>query len=258
MYPVIILWAHPRSMSTAIERVMRERGDLDCLHEPFLHYYYLQHSEKALPHFDSEQDHPTSYADTRDMILQHAETSPVFVKDMSYYVLADILQDVKFCRRVRHCFLIRHPLRSIMSYYKLDAAVARDEIGLEAQWLHLRGLQELGITNSVVLEAEAVQADTAQAMRLFWQALGLAYNQQALSWQQESTPQDWQYVQGWHQNVSASQGIRQPRQSESDQAQVEFDQLCENAPQLREFLHHHLPFYEHLKAYSVTRAQNGS
>jgi hypothetical protein len=258
MHPVIILWAHPRSMSTAIERIMRERGDFDCLHEPFLHYYYLQRSTKALPHFDSEQDHPSSYADTRDLILRRAETMAVFVKDMSYYVLADILQDEEFCRRVRHCFLIRHPLRSIMSYYKLDAAVGRDEIGLESQWLHLQGLQNLDITNSVVLEAEAVQTDTEQAMRLFWQALDLDYNEQALSWQQESTPQDWQYVKGWHQNVSVSQGIRQPGESESDQAQEEFNQLCENAPHLREFLHHHLPFYTLLKAHSVTRGEDGS
>jgi len=39
MHPVIILWAHPRPMSTAIESVMRKRGDLDCLHEPFLPFY---------------------------------------------------------------------------------------------------------------------------------------------------------------------------------------------------------------------------
>ena len=71
MHPVIILWAHPRSMSTAIERVMRERGDFDCLHEPFLHYYYIERSAKPLPHFDTEQDHPSSYAETRDMILRH-------------------------------------------------------------------------------------------------------------------------------------------------------------------------------------------
>jgi hypothetical protein len=42
MNPIIFLWAHPLSMSTVIERVMRERSDLDCLHEPFLRYYYLE------------------------------------------------------------------------------------------------------------------------------------------------------------------------------------------------------------------------
>ncbi|MCP4876795.1 MAG: hypothetical protein GY896_15150 [Gammaproteobacteria bacterium] len=254
MHPVIILWAHPRSMSTAIERVMREREDFDCLHEPFLHYYYLQRSNKPLPHFDSEQNHPTSYAQTRDMILQRAESAPVFAKDMSYYVIPEILEDEEFCERVRHCFLIRNPMRSIMSYYKLDAEVDLDEIGIEAQWRHLHGLQQQGIGNSVVLEAEAVQNDTKQSMRLFWKALGLEYVSQALSWEQESTPEDWQYVQGWHQNVSASQGIRESSEIESEKARVDFDHICLEAPQLVDYLQHHLPFYEQLKAFSVTRS----
>ena len=115
MNPVIFLWAHPRSMSTAIERIMRERGDFDCLHEPFLHYYYIERSDRGLPHFDHEREHPTSYAGTRDLILRQAESSPVFAKDMSYYEMPEILEDESFCRRVRHCFLIRNPLRSILS-----------------------------------------------------------------------------------------------------------------------------------------------
>jgi hypothetical protein len=58
MNPIIFLWAHPRSMSTAIERVMRERCDFDCLHEPFLRYYYLQRVNpervnQPLPHCQS-------------------------------------------------------------------------------------------------------------------------------------------------------------------------------------------------------------
>ena len=258
MHPVIILWAHPRSMSTAIERIMRERGDFDCLHEPFLHYYYLERSSKPLPHFDSEQNHPTSYADTRDMILQRAEDTPVFAKDMSYYVVPEILQDAEFCARVRHCFLIRDPLRSIVSYFKLDPEVKLDEIGIEAQWQHLQGLQQLGINNSVVLEAEAVQADTAQVMRQFWDALGLDFEAQALSWEQESTPGDWQYVQGWHQSVSESQGIRELSEAEAERSRAEFDQLCVEAPQLADYLQHHLPFYERLRLHSVTRESHGS
>ena len=257
MHPIIVLWAHPRSMSTAIERVMRERGDFDCLHEPFLHYYYLERcGGKPLPHFDSEQEHPVSYTETRDMILQHAEQAPVFAKDMSYYVVPEILQDHEFCRRIRHCFLIRNPLRSIMSYYKLDPDLVLDEIGIEAQWQHLQGLQQLGIENSVVLEAEAVQVDAARAMGLFWQSLDLDNNEQALSWKQGSTPQDWQYVQGWHQSVSDSQGIRALSSLETEQAVIEFDQLCQQAPQLNDFLNHHQSFYDQLKQHSVTRDED--
>ena len=66
MNPIIFLWAHPRSMSTAVERIMRERGDLDCLHEPFLHYYYQHRANKPLPHFERKADHPGSYEETSD------------------------------------------------------------------------------------------------------------------------------------------------------------------------------------------------
>lgn len=254
MNPIIMLWAHPRSMSTAIERIMRERGDFDCLHEPFLHYYYIELSDKALPHFDSEQDHPSSYAQTRDMILEKAEQSPVFAKDMSYYVIPQLLEDTEFCRRVRHCFLIRNPLRSIMSYYKLDNSLQLNEIGLEAQWRHFQGLEAVGINDCVVLEAEAVQADTVMAMRLFWQALGLDFVERALQWKSDSSPRDWQYVQGWHQNVSDSEGIRKISSAEEGRASTEFEALCQKAPQLRDFLDYHLPFYQQLRAQSLSRS----
>lgn len=253
MNPVIILWAHPRSMSTAIERVMRERGDFDCLHEPFLHYYYLERSGKSLPHFDSEQEHPTGYADTRDLILQRAAGMPVFAKDMSYYVVPEILGDLAFCRQVRHCFLIRNPVQSIMSYYRLDNDVSLAEIGIEAQWRHFEGLLQLGIDNSVVLEAEAVQADPGRAIGGFWQALGLDYIEQALHWERNSIPGDWQYVQGWHRSVSASSGIRRQAATDFAAVQAEFENLCAEAPHLKEFLDFHMPFYERLKERSINR-----
>jgi hypothetical protein len=246
MHPIIFLWAHPRSMSTAIERIMRERGDLECLHEPFLHYYYLQRSNKPLPHFDSEQDHPSDYAGTRDMILRRAEDSALFIKDMSYYVIPEILQDGDFCRRIRHCFLLRNPMRAIMSYYRLDNSLTLDEIGIESQWRHLQGLQALGIEDSIVIEAEAVQADPAASMRGFWQALGLEYIDSALRWDDGSTPQDWQYVEGWHQAVSASRGIHSQTPQDEERIEDEFAQLCREAPQLADYLRHHLPFYQRL------------
>ena len=244
-------------MSTALERVMRERGDFDCLHEPFLHYYYLQRAGKSLPHFDTEQDHPVSYADTRDMILARAEHAPVFAKDMSYYVIPELLEDSAFCRRVRHCFLIRNPLRSILSYYRLDATVSCYEIGVEAQWRHFQGLRQMGIEDSIVLEAEMVQADTARAMRQFWSRLGLDYREQALSWQEQEIPEDWQYVEGWHASVRDSRGIRRESEDTHAKARQEFDRLCQQAPQLRDYWQHHAPFYRQLRAHSLLRYAHG-
>ncbi len=252
MHPIVILWAHPRSMSTAIERVMRERGDFDCLHEPFLHYYYLEKCGKPLPHFDSEQDHPTSYSETRDMILDRASRAPVFAKDMSYYVIPELLEDSEFCRQVSHCFLIRNPRYSIMSYYKLDQSISLDEVGIEAQWRHLEGLRTLGIDRLPVLEAEAVQRDAAFAMRRFWHALELDDCQQALNWDAESTPEDWQYVQGWHQQASTSRGILAASAGDDERARQKFEELVRQVPHLNQYLQHHLEYYDRLRRHSVT------
>ena len=257
MNPIIFLWAHPRSMSTAIERVMRERGDFDCLHEPFLRYYYLQRVNKPLPHFDNEQEHPLTYADTRDLILERAEKAPLFVKDMSYYVMPEILQDREFCQRIRHCFLIRNPLHAILSYYRLDADVTLSEIGIEMQWRHFEGLQRLGIDDNLVLEAEAVQADSVSCMRQFWSALGLEDRQHALCWDKTTSPDDWRYVQGWHQSVTESSEIRRILPTEEQSKTADFERLCQSAPQLQSYLEHHQLFYHKLRKHSLTSLAHG-
>lgn len=251
MYPIIILWAHPRSMSTAIERIMRERGDFECLHEPFLQYYYQQRSKRDLAHFSSQASHPTSYVETRDLILRQAESSPVFIKDMSYYVMPELFDKGDFWRRVTHCFLIRNPLRSIVSFYRLDPGFTRYEVGLEAQWQHYNRLLDAGLVPGPVLEAESVQADCAGMMRRFWRMLGLDYLEHALEWDPDSTPADWRYVEGWHQSVSQSGGIRPVDDADDRLARQAFEKLCREAPQLRDYLEHHEPFYRHLQQVSL-------
>ena len=37
---MLFLWATPRSTSTAFEWMMRQRGDVECFHEPFNEAYY--------------------------------------------------------------------------------------------------------------------------------------------------------------------------------------------------------------------------
>ncbi len=231
---------------------MRERGDFQCLHEPFLRYYYFQRTNKKLPHFDGEDGQPRTYQDTRKMILKLAQNGPVFAKDMSYYVMPELLEDVEFCARIRHCFLIRHPRKSILSYYRLDPEFSCEEIGLNSQWQHYQGIEKLGLEAPVVLEAEAIQSDTESAMRLFWQALGLDFVARAFAWSSDTTPQDWQYVEGWHQQVGLSTGIRSVSVEDEKKAITDFEKTVQQAPHLKVFYETHLPSYEALKAHSLT------
>ena len=246
-HPIIALWSHPRSMSTAFERIMRSRGDLDCLHEPFMYDYYVNRSTKQMPHFDVREDHPRSYEAIRDMIIARAEHGPVFFKDMSYYVIPHILDDDAFFARVTHSFLIREPRAAILSYAKLDPDMLIDEIGLEAQWRHAEAVTARTARPPVVVRSEAVQADPERHMRRYWEAVGLSHRPEALHWN-DAAPADWQQVQGWHGNVMASTEIRPITAEHQAHTEAEFARLAAAEPRFQAYLDHHLPFYARLLA----------
>jgi hypothetical protein len=249
-HPVIALWSHPRSMSTAFERIMRARGDLECLHEPFMYDYYINRSTRQMPHFDALDDHPRSYDAIRDMILEKAERRPVFFKDMSYYVVPHIFADPVFLARVTHSFLIRCPKASIVSYAKLDPDMLLEEIGLEAQWRHAEYLMGRTGRAPVVVQSESVQADPHGQMRKYWQAVGLPDRPEALDWK-EPAPDDWQQVQGWHQDVMSSKTIRPISAEQAARTEADFARLVAAAPRFQSLYDHHRPFYDRLRAFSL-------
>jgi len=249
MHKLIALWSHPRSMSTAMERVMRERGDLTCLHEPFMYHYYIGQGRDGFPGFEARPDHPTGYAGIRDMLLEQAAQGPVFFKDMAYYVREEVARDAAFLARLTHCFLIRHPLASILSYHKLDPGLTCREIGLEEEWKLYEAVRAAG-HDAVVVEAETVRAETRATMAALWARIGLDYREAAFDWA-AAAPRDWEHVSAWHEEASTSSGIRGADAEEMLRKQMEFDALAEEAPHLRAWLDHHMPFYEKLSEVAI-------
>lgn len=249
MNRIYALWSHPRSMSTAMERVMRERGDLDCHHEPFMYDYYLHRRVRKMPHFEAESDRPTSYDDVRAMLLKRADHGPVFIKDMSYYVMPRIVEDADLSARLVNGFLIRDPIASLPSYFKLDPDVTLEEIGLEAQAQHFTALAKAGITAPVIL-AEDVRRDTRGTVGALWRAFGLPPADHAFEWS-DKQPDDWKQVGQWHGRVSSSTGIAPMTDAEITEQKRKFDALVRQHPHAQNYLDHHLPYYEMLKAHAL-------
>ena len=242
-HPIVALWAHPRSMSTATERVMRERGDCTVFHEPFLVDYYLNRGVSDLAMLEEDKTKPQDYEGVRSMLLDAAGEGPVFFKDMSYYVVPRIFEDAEFARRLCNVFLIRDPRRSIASYYKLDPTFSLEEVGIEAQWQHYCYLKDRLDEAPMVIEAEAVAEDPQGTIGRLWSYAGLPYAEKAFEWNAEDEPADWQYVRGWHDNAASSSGIRR---DDKDPKEV-FGAVADKG-NLREYLAHHWVFYEKLKA----------
>lgn len=237
-------------MSTATERIMRERGDLWCAHEPFLYDYYVHRGVSDLPHFDIQTDQPTEYGEIRGSLLARAEDGPVFFKDMAFYVMPRILSDPEFLDRLTHVFLIRNPVAAILSYHKLDPGVTLEEVGIEAQWRLYEALKARG-ADPVVIEAEAVQRDAEQVMGALWRRIGLPHCADAFDWQAD-IPKDWKQVGAWHGSVAASGGIRPQPAGEDERKRRAFEDRVQEAPHLADFLRHHDVFYRRLQAEALT------
>lgn len=245
MNKMIVLWSHPRSMSTATERLMRERGDLWCAHEPFMYDYYVHRGVARMPHFDVQDNHPVHYEAIRDMLMARARTEPVFFKDMAYYVMPRILSDSEFLQRLTHVFLIRNPVAAILSYHKLDPGLTLEEVGIEAQWALFDALRRKN-ASPVVIEAEDVRRDPEGMMRRLWHAIDLPYRAEAFEWQAEN-PKDWAQVGAWHGKASTSTGILPEDKDEVARKDAEFAELTRAHPNLTAYLVHHAPFYRLLQ-----------
>lgn len=253
MYPIYALWAHPRSMSTAIERIMRERGDLDCAHEPFMYDYYLHRRAAGLtPHFDAEPDHPRSYEDIRAMLLRRADAEPVFIKDMSYYVFPHILEDSELMARLRNAFLIRRPQASLVSYFRIDPDFSSQEAGLDAQWHHFQALQAQSGTAPPVIRAEDVRANPRGVIGRLWSVLGLSPCDSAFDWQGAPAPKDWEQVGGWHGTAMATTGILPPGEDVEIEETRRFEAAAAQAPHLRDYLQTHQHAYAKLSDFALS------
>lgn len=241
MNDIIFLWAHPRSVSSAMERIMLERGDMTTFHEPFIYVYYVHEAKKALPCFDVDPDHPTSYLDIKRMLFAAAERRTIFVKDMCYYLTEHIMDDPEFIQRIRNTFLIRTPEKSIPSYFKIDKQLSSEEVGLEAEYRYFERVVELTGQTPIVIDAEDVQADTEGTMRAYCRALGIEFIPESLNWH-TAVPEAWQFVAGWHGDLSKSKGIAKSVASST---------RTDDDPRLRQYCEHHLPFYLELRKHRL-------
>lgn len=235
------LWCHPRSMSTAVERIMRERGDLEVLHEPFMYDYYISGDREKFTGFAPEADHPVTYEGIRAMILDKAAAGPVFLKDMGYYVADALPSDPGFARQMTHGFLVRDPAEAVVSYAKRQRDFTCEEVGLEALWRLYASLKDQGCTCHV-LSSAAIRSDPAAAMAAYWSAIGLADCPEALRWDAK-VPEGWRAVETWHREVLETSEILPPDTGRDAEAEL----AALGAP-FTDYVAHHRPFHELLLA----------
>lgn len=213
MHRILALWAVPRSTSTAFEWMMRQRGDMDCLHEPFGEAWY-QGEDPLWPRFrDGDKTTPgLTLESVWDDIRSRATTRPVFLKDFPHYINHMWTRD--FLAQMSHAFLIRDPAKTISSIYDKWPDFDETEVGFPEQRALFDLLWALNGTPPPVIDSDDLLENPEAGVAAFCDAVGVPFLEDALSWAAGGDPSAHSWWDGgsFHYNLASSTGLKpQPR-----------------------------------------------
>jgi len=251
MHDIHVLWATPRSTSTAFEWMMRMRGDMACFHEPFGEAWYQGDDARAPRLTASSPRKPgLSFASVQEKLHETAKKRPVFSKDMPQFT--EHLWNDEFLARFRHGFLIRDPAKVLASLQRSydkkgdGEGFTRNEIGFIEQ----RRLFDLLVNTHgaapVVIDSDDLLEDPYAMVARYCNAIGIPFIAEALSWEPGSRSEVLWYDSDdsiWHETLKNSDGLKaQPRKC------IDVSEL---SPRLQDLYDEFLPHYRHLHAFRL-------
>jgi hypothetical protein len=208
----VALWAVPRSVSTAFERVFVERGDFKVFHEPFSASYYYSRERRSDRYADIE---PKAEYDPKNVLerILEAKEKPVFFKDMAYHVSGFITEE--FVARFTNTFIIRDPTPVIASLSRFWPDFTLEETGYE-QLHRLFGLAVENGEEPAIVDASDLIRNPEGTVAAYCGKLGVPFIPEALSWEAGEVP-GWEMWSEWHEEAEQSTGIKkQPLEDDTE------------------------------------------
>lgn len=244
MHKIVLLWATPRTTSTAFEWMMRMRKDMICFHEPYGEAWY-KGDDALFPRLTG--DSPRIAGLTREVItgrlLRAAGERPVFSKDMPHYIMD--LADDAFLDRFTHSFLIRDPAKSIPSIHKRGPDWHPGEYGfIEHRALFDRVAAHRGRPPPVI-DSDDLLTDPHGVVAAWCRAVGIPFIPEALSWEPGTRDEVSWYDDGsWHGTLAQSDGLKpQPRT---------YGRVENTPPRIQALYRAALPHYRHLHRHRLS------
>jgi hypothetical protein len=204
MVDLVAVWAVPRSASTAFERSVAQRGDLEVVSEPFSAAYYDGPQARSSRFAPTAPD--ATFAAVRARLLSAAASRPTFVKDMAYQVLP--AADAELVERTRHTFLVRDPRWSLASMAARWPDFTTDEAGFTAVAALIERVEATG-RPVVVIDSDDLRRDPVGMTRAWCDAVGLDFEPRALGWE-PGLRGGWERWEDWHAATAASTGFVPP------------------------------------------------
>jgi len=232
----IALWAVPRTLSTAFERVFVERDDLEVLHEPFSASYYYGEDRLSDRYSEVEPEARYNYERVLADVLMPREKR-VFLKDMAYQ--AKGVLGPGFISNFVNTFIVRDPKYVLSSLYKMWPDFTLEETGYEELYWAFRYASDAG-EDPVVVDAMTFSEHPASILATYCDRVGLPFRPEALSWEPGEV-EEWNSWEGWHDAAERSTGIKRAERRDPELPE-----------ELQESYEHCLPYYYTLAAHTIT------
>lgn len=235
----IALWAVPRSISTAFERVFVERDDFEVLHEPFSASYYYGEDRVSDRFADAEPKAEYNHENVLEDVLRPREKR-AFVKDMAYH--ARSLFGPEFASSFANTFIVRDPKYVLVSLYKMWPDFTLEETGYEQIYRLFRLAQDAG-QEAIVVDAMTFSENPAGVLASYCERLQIPFRSGSLTWEPREVRR-WEDWEGWHEEAQESSGIKRAERRDPELPE-----------ELQEAYEHCLPYYYQLAAHAIPAAQ---
>lgn len=238
MHKIIALWSVPRSTSTAFEWMMRQRGDMECFHEPFGEAWYQgEHPLWPRHTAESKRTPGLTIESVFETLKAAAARGPVFSKDFPHYV--DHMWDPEFLSYFTHSFLIRDPAKTITSMFDKWPDFHEKEVGFVEQRSLFDMIADRDGAPPPVLDSDDLLENPHRMVETWCDAVGIPFLPDALGWEPGARAEvSWWDGGSFHANLRNSTGLTPQERRYID---------IEQAPdRVKTVYQHVLPHYEHM------------
>jgi len=212
----IAMWSAPRNISTAMMRAWGNRADTFVVDEPFYAFYL---KKTGADHPGAAEVIAAGEADWRKIIAQLTGPIPnrariFYQKQMTHHLLPKVSRD--WLREVTNCFLIRDPAEVIASNIKKNREPRLEDVGFAQQAEIFDVVRQQTCWMPPVIDADDVLRDPERMLRLFCDAIGVAFTGAMLSWSPGRRETDGVWAKCWYAEVECSTAFAPYRERKTE------------------------------------------
>lgn len=209
----VVLWCHPRSVSTAFERAFLQRSEeFHCLHEPFGDVYYFGPQRQSMRYKNSiqlrnDKLNSATFEYVCDEILMERDGKRTFVKDMACHVTPYVKEKRLPIDGLICTFLIRDPQVAVPSMYKCSVSASTGwghfdpiEMGYVEQKELFDYVRSLHRETPIVVNSHDLVTNPKAILQQYCESVHVEYNDSMISWEPKLIKHFDKWT-GWHEYV---------------------------------------------------------